>query len=1601
MRARFRVELPGDTSGDVVLELAPETPVHGIAEALTQHFRLPVAADARVWAVHSPRIGRWLEPGEPWSATGIRTGDQLRLGLRDAPTAGVQGSTAGVVRLVVREGPAMGRRIDLGPGSHVVGRGADADIVLDDRWMSARHLRLSIGAGTAEVSDLGSSNGTRVGDVRITGSRSLGPGELVKAGHTTFSIEGMGVRLDGMAPPAAAELVILTGPASGRTFRLADGDHLVGRDAGCDVRIDDPYLSGLHVRLRVSGAGTSIVAAPGRNGTHVNGRPVSIPHAIAPEDVIRAGRSSFAITTTGRSAVPAGTRGTISGGTVEAAIAEDGHIPFNRPPRIGRSFDPPKLSLEAPPPDPEKPRLPMIAALLPLIGGAAFIIIYMLTKEEGKAIPPFLWLGVIFMLLSPAMAVGSTLESRRSGRVKFREKEAKYRDKIAAVEADLSAQWQQEQAERVQGAPAPEDVFDRAMHLRSNLWERRADDRDFLQLRLGTADQPSELAVAIASGGNEALREEAEAAFSRYATVPGEPATFEMTTLGLVGMVGAPELLAGPARWLLVQAATLHSPRDLVMAVAVPRDRRAHWEWVKWLPHASPESSPTGRALVAADAGEAEALAGQLIGLIRDRQPMARESFGGERQVWRPCVLFLLDESVAPDLAIVDELMSEGPRHGVYTIWLGARRASVPGHAGALVEIATPAEATVTYALTGTRLERVAVESADATTADRVGIALTPIRDATASAAEAGLPRRVSLLELIGVTDLTADRILERWSEAKPQLAATVGVSAAGPLVIDLERDGPHGLIAGTTGSGKSELLQSLVASLSIALPPSRVTWLLVDAKGGAAFKDCAQLPHTVGYVTELDEHLSRRALISLEAEVRRRESVLRDAGARSVQELAVRDPERALPSLVLLVDEFATLAREIPEFVDGVVDVAQRGRSLGIHMILATQSPAGVVTGKIRANTNLRLALRTTNAGESSDVIEAPNASNIPPELPGRAFVLTGRDAAGRARLAEFQSAFVGGTTRATASSNEIVVSDFVFGAPADVHRSVWGRQHLTEEDTDFERIVGAIRGAAARTKLPQTPTIWTIPLPEVLPLGEVDVAHGPDSDPASVAAIGLIDEPALQRQDPYRLDFEQDGSILVYGTSGAGKTTLLRTTAVALATQCSPEDVNIYGLDFATRGLKMLEALPHCGSVVLGEEQELVEHLFGMVRGHIARRKELFMQAGVATLGEYRRRVPEGAKVPRIVVLLDSYAGFVAAFDRVNVGELIQELPRLIGDGRPLGIHFVISADRRGAVPGAVAGLIPRTVVLMLADENEYAMLGLRPAAYRGVALPPGRGFVEDGLDFQCAVVDADPSGSGQSAAIDRIGSTLRERFGALGAPPVRTLPLRFPQSQLGVASAPMRALVGLGDEDLEAVEIDLADGHFLVSGPYRSGRSTALATICASLRDVAPDLEMVLLAPRRSPLTDLDLWTSIARGVEECDRSATDLAERLDRSPESPARPLVVIVDDADELVETPGAQVLERVVKRGRDAGVHVAAAGETHALHRVFSGWIRELRKDKNGLLLVPDMDVDGDLVGARLPRQAKRIYPPGRGFLVVRGSPKLIHVADHWYVDPS
>lgn len=794
---------------------------------------------------------------------------------------------------------------------------------------------------------------------------------------------------------------------------------------------------------------------------------------------------------------------------------------------------------------------------------------------------------------------------------------------------------------------------------------------------------------------------------------------------------------------------------------------------------------------------------------------------------------------------------------------------------------------------------------------------------------------------------------------------------------LDLGRDGPHALVAGTTGAGKSELLQSVVAGLAVHASPQDLQFVLIDYKGGAAFADCARLPHTAGLVTDLDSHLTERALRSLEAELKRRETLLARVGAADLKAyqrgaLHQTDP---LGRLVLVVDEFAALAEELPDFVAGLVGIAQRGRSLGVHLILATQRPAGAVSPEIRANMGLRIALRVTDAAESSDVLECDDAAQIDRATPGRAIIVTGNT------LHTLQVGRIAAPIEPETTEVNVVALNRWGEAAA--------RSRATHDDapTDLQLLVTALQHAALATgqRPPRRP--WLEPLPAVIDLSEPGHAHaagGVDARDTDQVVIGVRDVPAEQAQIPITLNLSTGSTMLLAGGARTGRTNALRTIAGLAADLVGVDRLHLYAIDCAGGGLRVLDALPHCATVVGRDSPASIARLLTWLTDEVRYRADKLAELTVGTMAEGRAL---GVPMPTVLLLLDGWEGFVAAAEEADAGQAVETLLALLRDGSSVGVITIISGDR-GALATRLCSAVQQRLVLRLADPADYAMVGITHASVP-TTMPPGRAIdARDGAELQLGVLGGDPGNPAQAAALAAViqRSLERERRAPSTVQPfaLRPLPPRVTRAELGTPRRAGAVLLGRGGDGASPIEVDLigthasGDARFLVCGPPRSGRSCVLIAIAVQVHQTE-GVDLVLACGTRSGLRR---WSDgLGLPAISPDDSGLATAESLLEALLTIGRPAVLVMDDSEQFLDSrPGDWLTELV--RVSPPGLAVVVAGRGEDLAMAFRGIGAEVKRARTGLLLQPGPG-DGDALGIHLPLR-RPSWPAGRGLLVAR-----------------
>ncbi|MGC5013651.1 FtsK/SpoIIIE domain-containing protein [Streptosporangium sp. DT93] len=1420
-------------------------------------------------------------------------------------------------------------------------------------------------------------------------------------------------------PGGIVEIRVVGGPAAGSVHRLSLGVHTIGSDPACAVAVADPRLPARAAVVRLTP--DAITVEPGQE----NGPAPLLDRAPVSE------------------ALPWPEHGQLScGGTVltlravEPADAHldaqpDGGLAYNRPPRFRPPDGTRRFEVPAEPKRAETMRLQLLTAFLPAVLGV------------GMAIALRTWYFLLFALMTPVIMIGQWWSDRRHGRKQYRQQLKLYRERMKGFEAAVERARAGDEAARRAAAPDPAEVLLTVTGPRRRLWERRDHDPDALRLRIGLADLPA--ALEFAPERSAVI----DAPLPEPPTCHEVPVALAMRRLGVAGLTGPRQITAGVARWLVGQAAALHSPRDLAIVVlSAHGDGQERWDWVRWLPHCAPRGGQDCVALVGADPEAAARRVSELAALIEERLgddgaagPAARPGRvpagwgdlggAGDDGAGQPYAAPVYDERPYDVLVVLDgaqmlrvlpgmpQVLRQGPRAGVYTLAIDGDQRLLPEECATVAAV----EADGTVRLRGGGLDHIGEILADQVGAgwcDRLARSLSPIRDVSRDDAGLALPESARLLDLLGLPSLSGAALAARWGRATEAL---IGVGPEGPFSVDLSRDGPHALIAGTTGAGKSELLQTLICSLATANRPDEMTFVLIDYKGGAAFKECVRLPHTVGMVSDLDGHLTQRALASLAAEIRRRERLLLAAGAKDIEDYhelrdartarASRDllvaggsasarpareragasatsaPPAPLPRLVLVIDEFAAMVSELPDFMTGLVDIARRGRSLGIHLILATQRPGGVVTADIQANTSLRIALRVTESAESADVIGRPDASYIPKSAPGRCYVKSGAGAA-----AAVQTARIGGRSPGAAGGESRVrISEIGWrdlGRPRPVQAGAESG-HVT----DLSLLVDALVEAAGVAGVAEQPSPWLDPLPDLLtvpglvpPVGDRSgglpgggLPYRPGVAEVPPLAFGVTDLPWAQDRRALALDLAHGGHLLVAGAPRSGRSTALRTLAGAIAGGASPDDVHLHAIDCGSGALLPLVAMPHCGAVVTRDQLDRVERLLARLRAEVGRRQQLLAEAGYASLAELR--ATGGPRLPWLVLMLDRWEGFVAAFEGYDYGRLIDALMQLLREGPAVGLRAVVTGDR-SALLGQISTIFDDRLILRLADPTDYGLAGMSVKDLPAT-LAPGRALStgEHGItENQIALLCDDPSGPAQVAALQALARSAPK---ITGEPPMRVdaLPMRVTAAQaMDLAPSfrppsPLWALLGVGGDALAPLGVDLlAQGPAaVVAGPPRSGRSTTLLTATHSL--LSQGTPAVLVTPRRSPLCTL-VDTPGVLAVLDAGGDLHAAVAGQDR--------YVVVVDDAELIsADSPLGTALEEVLRSGRDGEHGMIIGGSTGDLTTAYRGFAAEARKGRTGLLLSVQSPADGDLFTVRLPRGAVG-GPPGRGLLVTMGT---------------
>ncbi|GAA4898223.1 type VII secretion protein EccCa [Streptomyces coeruleoprunus] len=1304
-------------------------------------------------------------------------------------------------------------------------------------------------------------------------------------------------------------------------------------------------------------------------------------------------------------------------------------IVVKRPPRVLPSEVPSEqVQLQPPPELPKGQQEGVLMQLLPMLGMGGSVVFFFMTPNPIMRI-----MGMIMIASTVGMGIAMLVRYRRGTQGQLADLRRDYLRYLTQTRKSVLRTARLQRDAQFYLHPSPEQLWALVAE-GSRVWERRVGDDDFGQVRVGLGSQ--QLATALLAPETapvddlEPLTAGAMRQFlATHGTLDGLPMAVSLRAFYHVAVSGEAASVRSVTRAMVGSLASLHSPEDLVVAVAAAPENAAQWEWAKWLPHVQARGAVDGAGslrLITTDVMELqEMLAGHLEGRPRFQ--------GGDNPLLdQPHLVIVLDGRTVPPMSAL--AAAEGLQ-GVTILEV------VPGDAGgARGQLSVVVHADELRLESGHGLvydgtpDGLSLEAAEA-----LARQLAPLRMASGGDDDEPLLANLEFTDLLNLGDAASVDVSRTWRprSQSERLRVPIGVGEDGsPVMLDLkeaaqEGMGPHGLCVGATGSGKSELLRTLVLGLAVTHSSETLNFVLADFKGGATFAGMSQMPHVAAVITNLADDLTLvdRMGDSIRGELNRRQEMLRDAGNYA----NIHDYEKAraagaalqpIPSLVLVIDEFSELLTAKPDFIDMFVQIGRIGRSLGVHLLLASQR---LEEGRLRGletYLSYRIGLRTFSTAESRAAIGVPDAYHLP-NVPGSGYLKFGTD-----EMVRFKAAYVSGVYRSSAQRLAVA------GGPLPVDRrpvpftaapvpiryvQPSARPQVpdagTQEDdaladSVLDVIVRRLEGRGVEAHQVWLPPLDNPPpLDEVLPgLSEVQgrglTQPGFEGAGRLVVPLGVVDKPFEQRRDTLYRDFSgAAGHMQIIGGPQSGKSTLLRTLISAFALTHTPHEVQFYGLDFGGGGLSAVAGLPHVGGIASRLDPERVRRTVAEVYGILSRREEFFRSAGIDSIATFRRLRARGEISVTdqpwgdVFLVIDGWGNFRSDYEGLE--QLVMDMA---ARGLGYGIHVVLTASRSMEVRANLKDHLMNRLELRLGDPMD-SELDRRVAANVPAGVP-GRGLTPEKLHFMAAVprIDGINSDSDLSEATAAMAREVGRHWTAPGAPAVRLLPRELPAENLpaGYAHPERGVSFAIDENNLAPVFADFErDPFFLVFGESESGKSNLLRLLVKQLteRYDGDSCKLFVVDNRRAlldvtPATHLAEYVPMSNNMDHHVDALVGLMRRRTPSEDVTAQQLrdrswwqgpniFVVVDDYDLVSTSSGNPLapLTELLPFARDVGVRFIiarnTAGASRAAYEPFMQRMMEL--GAQGVILSGDPS-EGDVLSGVRPRP----MPPGRGIFVSR-----------------
>lgn len=999
---------------------------------------------------------------------------------------------------------------------------------------------------------------------------------------------------------------------------------------------------------------------------------------------------------------------------------------YHRSPRIIYRAPEDKVSINYPPEPIRKSTENLLKILLPPLIMMTMSIIMLFLRPNGI----YMLATIATTLVSIGFSIHSYIKGRKKYKLDVKEREETYTQYLDEQVKKIHHYEMQQRQGALYHYPSVKDLSQLIIHYSERIYEKSADQFDFLSYRLGMGKvKPSidiQENVPNKLDLKDPLEKRAHQIAGQYQWLENMPVTIDLLH-GAVGYIGARNAVIEQLQWMMLQLATFQSYHDLRFIIVTPEEEYDQWQWLRFLPHLQ-FPGMEWRSIVYDDYSRTQIL-NALHQLLKDRQQSEKEA--GERdeiQFLPHIVLLITDDSLLLDHSIMEILGQDLTKIGVSLVYVKDIMKQLPETVHTVIDIRDRHTGELVMVEGQLVQQRYQLDHLHlANHKERLPRLLAGLNHV--QTLKSAIPESITFLEMYGVEEVQELHIFERWQKHSPyrSLAVPLGVNSPDHLVelnLHEKAHGPHGLIAGTTGSGKSEVIQSYILSLAVNFHPHDVAFLLIDYKGGGMANLFRHLPHLLGTITNLDGSQSMRALISINAELKRRQRLFSENNVNHInqyqklyKEGAVLEP---MPHLFLISDEFAELKSEQPEFMAELISTARIGRSLGIHLILATQKPAGVVDDQIWSNSKFKIALKVAEKADSMEMLKTPDAADI--TQPGRGYLQVGNN-----EIYElFQSAYSGADYRPNQQQEDggVLYRLNQMGEREVVTKDLSGLDRngqTTKVKSELEAIIDEIATITRNHQIDSLPQPWLPPLETKLIVKHLrDELQYTDKKQSLSAIVGMVDLPEEQAQRSVSVNLSEDGNLAVYSSPGYGKSTFLQTFIMELARAHTPEQLNIYLLDFGTNGLQPLRDLPHVADIMNTDEEEKIRKFMKRLELEVKRRKNLLSQEGVANLGMYERKLE--ITIPEWVVVIDSFEGFK---DLAYEDALVKLLASVTRDGLSVGIHIVVSAGSHNAMRAMLSNNFKVKIALKQNQTGDiHEMVGKTTLQIDDL---PGRGLIK----------------------------------------------------------------------------------------------------------------------------------------------------------------------------------------------------------------------------------------------------------------------------------